>query len=52
MNIEQLSIIELKALAYDQISKLEKAKQNLQVINQEIAKLEINEQQIIQDQPE
>lgn len=39
MNINEMSITELKALAYDTRSVLERANQNLTVINQQIAKL-------------
>lgn len=37
-NISQLSIIELKALAYDQLTQLEISQQNLKIINQELNK--------------
>ena len=37
MNIEQMSIEQLKAMAYDELSKVEIGRQNLQVLNQAIA---------------
>lgn len=37
MNIDQMSLTELKALAYDTKSVMERASQNLTVINQKIA---------------
>ena len=36
MNIKEMSITELKALAYDTISQLEITQNNLRLINQEI----------------
>ena len=36
MDITKLDIKELKALAYDEIGKLELAKSNLEVLNREI----------------
>lgn len=35
--LEDMTVIELKALAYDQAAQLEQAQRNLKVINQEIA---------------
>lgn len=37
-NISQVSTVELKALAYDQISQIELCQNNLRVINQELAR--------------
>lgn len=37
MNIKEMNIQELKAMAYDETVKLEIAKQNLAVLNQEIS---------------
>ena len=36
INLSQISDIQLKAFAYDEISKIEMAQANLRVINQEI----------------
>ena len=36
INLSQVSDIQLKAFAYDEISKIEMAQANLRVINQEI----------------
>ena len=36
--LTEMSLIELKAMAYDQIGLLERCQQNLQIINTEIAK--------------
>jgi len=36
--LSEMTLIELKALAYDQISVLERSQQNLQIINAEIEK--------------
>ena len=41
-NIKDLSVVELKALAYDQLALLERAQRNIQTINQEIAGREEN----------
>jgi hypothetical protein len=38
MFMEKLSLIELKALAYDQLVQLENAQSNLKLINLEISK--------------
>ena len=37
INVSQLTEIELKAFAYDELNKLESAKNNLRIINQELA---------------
>ncbi len=37
INVSQLTEIELKAFAYDELNKLETAKNNLRIINQELA---------------
>lgn len=37
INLSQLTEIELKAFAYDELNKLESAKNNLRIINQELA---------------
>lgn len=36
INLSQLTEIELKAFAYDELNKLESAKNNLRIINQEL----------------
>ncbi len=36
MDIKKISVTELKAIAYDEGVKLEQARQNLQIINNEI----------------
>lgn len=38
MNIDTMTITELKALAYDLLASIEASQRNLQVVNQEIAK--------------
>ena len=38
MNISNLTVVELKSLAYDTISEVEVMQKNLNVINNEIAK--------------
>jgi hypothetical protein len=38
IDITQMSVEALKALAYDEMAKLQFAQQNLQLINQEISK--------------
>ena len=38
MDITKMTTVELKALAYDELTKLEAAQQNLRIINAEIAK--------------
>jgi len=38
MDITKLSLIELKAMAYDTLANLEMYKKNLDILNQEIAK--------------
>ena len=42
--LSDLTVVELKSLAYDELAKLESAQQNLRVLNQEIAK-RVQEQQ-------
>jgi hypothetical protein len=37
VNLSQLSDVQLKALAYDELAKVEIAQSNLRVINQELA---------------
>lgn len=37
INLSQLTEIELKAFAYDELNKLESVKNNLRIINQELA---------------
>jgi hypothetical protein len=37
MNLKELSILELKALAYDVLSQLEANQNNLRLLNQEIS---------------
>jgi hypothetical protein len=36
--ISELSVVELKALAYDQMAQLQQCQNNINVINQELAK--------------
>ena len=36
--LSDLTVVELKSLAYDELAKLESAQQNLRVLNQEITK--------------
>ena len=36
--LSDLTVVELKSLAYDELAKLENAQQNLRVLNQEITK--------------
>lgn len=38
MNIEKMTITELKALAYDLLVSIETSQRNLQLVNQQIAK--------------
>ena len=38
INLEELSLTELKALVYDEIMKVEQAQHNLSVLREEIAK--------------
>ena len=45
--LSDLTVVELKSLAYDELAKLETAQQNLRVLNQEIAK-RVQEQQQVQ----
>lgn len=45
--LSDLTVVELKSLAYDELAKLENAQQNLRVLNQEIAK-RVQEQQQVQ----
>lgn len=52
MDITQMSITELKALAYDTISQLEQAQSNLQAINREIAARRQAEQMAAKAEPE
>jgi len=48
MNIKEISISELKALAYDQLTLIEQAQNNLKIINQEI----LERQNLQQKSPE
>lgn len=41
MEIEEFNITELKALAYDHLQNIEKSRQTLNVIHQEIKKREV-----------
>jgi hypothetical protein len=36
--LSDLTVVELKSLAYDELAKLETAQQNLRILNQEINK--------------
>ena len=47
--LSDLTVVELKSLAYDELAKLESAQQNLRVLNQEITK-RVQEQQTQQSQ--
>ena len=42
--LSDLTVVELKSLAYDELAKLETAQQNLRILNQEIGK-RVQEQQ-------
>ncbi len=46
--LSDLTVVELKSLAYDELAKLESAQQNLRVLNQEIAKRAQEQQQVQQ----
>lgn len=46
--LSDLTVVELKSLAYDELAKLEVAQQNLRVLNQEIAKRAQEQQQVQQ----
>jgi len=37
MDIKSMTVEQLKTLAYDEITRYEKSRQNLQILNQEIA---------------
>lgn len=37
MNLKELSLVELKALAYDLLSQLDYTQKNLQTVNQELS---------------
>ncbi len=39
MDITKMSLVELKALAYDQLAIIENAQKNIQAINQQMQKL-------------
>lgn len=52
MSIENLSLTELKALAYDNIAIVEQAQNNLKLINERIAQLANAEAQAKQDKKE
>lgn len=43
MDLSKLSLTELKALAYDEMAKIEIAKMNIQTINEAMNKLETEE---------
>ncbi len=47
--LSDLTVVELKSLAYDELAKLEAAQQNLRILNQEINK-RYQEQQPQQEQ--
>ena len=47
--LSDLTVVELKSLAYDELAKLESAQQNLRILNQEIGK-RVQEQQAQQTQ--
>jgi hypothetical protein len=46
--LSDLTVVELKSLAYDELAKLESAQQNLRILNQEIAKRSQEQQQQVQ----
>ena len=46
--LSDLTVVELKSLAYDELAKLENAQQNLKILNQEINK-RFQEQQQTQE---
>ena len=43
INLEELPLINLKALVYDELLKVEQAQHNLNILRQEIAKRQENE---------
>jgi hypothetical protein len=49
MDITQKTIVELKALAFDELRKLEIAQKNLNIINGEIVKREQEEAKNLQE---
>lgn len=46
--LSDLTVVELKSLAYDELAKLETAQQNLRILNQEIAKRAQEQQQQVE----
>lgn len=46
MDIKNMSIEQLKALAYDEVLRLEQSKNNLQILNKRINDLEIEKQKV------
>jgi hypothetical protein len=50
MNIKEISISELKALAYDQLTLIEQAQNNLKIINQEILERQKSQQVVPEEQ--
>ncbi len=48
--LSDLTIVELKSLAYDELSRLESAQSNLRILNQEIANRVQQSQQSQQSQ--
>ena len=42
MSLDKLNELELKAAAYDRLALIEKCQREIQLINQELAKREIN----------
>lgn len=49
MDITKLTVVELKALAYDELSKLSNSQENIKLINIEISK---REKEVAMDQKE
>jgi hypothetical protein len=53
VQVNQLSDIQLKALAYDELAKIEQAQNNLRVINGELAnRAKAGSQTVIDNNPE
>ena len=50
MNIKEISTSELKALAYDQLTLIEQAQNNLKTINQEILERQKSQQVVPEEQ--
>lgn len=51
MNLKELSLVELKALAYDLLSQLDYTQKNLQLVNQELSLRVNNEPTTAEEAP-